>query len=63
MIQRNKAKDNFDIIFERLAQMEKSKQQVSDLVQECSVINKVREMVLEVNEENERYFSTSWFQK
>jgi hypothetical protein len=59
MIKKNKAKGNFDIIFEKLDQMGESKQEVSDLVNESSAINKLREMVLEVNEENERYFSTT----
>ena len=58
MIKKNKAKGNFDIVFEKLAEMKESKEQVSDLVNESSAINTLREMVLEVNEENERYFST-----
>ena len=58
MIDKNKVKGNFDIIFEKLAQMEESKEEVSDLVKESSAINKLREIVLEVNEENDRYFST-----
>jgi len=58
MIDKNKTKGNFDIVFEKLARMEESKEQISDLVKESSAINKLREIVLEVNEENDRYFST-----
>jgi hypothetical protein len=59
MIKKSKANGNFDIIFEKLAQMGEPKQEVSDLVNESSAISKLREMILEVNEENEGYFSTT----
>jgi len=55
MIEKNKAKGNFDIVFEKLAQMEWT-EQISDLVKESSAINKLREMILEVNEDNESFY-------
>ena len=59
MIDNKKSKANFDIIFKKLSQMEEPTGKVSELVNESEAINKLREIVLEVNEENERYFSTA----
>lgn len=52
---------NFDIVFQKLAELKGSKEQIisrqeSDEFQE---INELREIVLDVSEENEKYFSTT----
>lgn len=49
---------NFDIIFQKLSEMEEPKGGISELTCESEAINKLREIVLEVNEENERYLSS-----
>ena len=59
MTDNKKSKSNFDIIFQKLSEMEEPNGKVSELVNESEAINKLREIVLEVNEENERYFSTA----
>ena len=62
MIEKNKAKGNFDIVFKKLAQMEWT-EQISDLVKESSTINKLREMILEVNEDNENFYKVRPLQR
>ena len=52
---------NFDIVFQKLSELKDSKEQIisrqeSDEFQE---INELRKIVLDVSEENEKYFSTT----
>ena len=58
----DKKKYNFDVVFKKLndyqASASKEVRSVSD-VQEADEINKLREIVLDVSEESERYFSTA----
>ena len=57
----DKEKYNFDIIFQKLSEMTKSKEdsQFSKELEASAEINKLREIVLDVSEGNEQYFSTT----
>jgi len=56
-----KSRYNFDIIFEKLAELKGSKGEVilSQELEESQEINKLREIVLGISEDNEQYFSTT----
>lgn len=57
----DKEKDNFGIIFRKLSEMNKSKEDLgfSKELEASAEINKLREIVLDISEENEQYFSTT----
>ena|SRR5580692_4388178 len=52
-------KDLVDIFGILWAETCRERVKIENLLTESSAINKLREIVLEVNEENERYFSTT----
>lgn len=57
----NKEKYNFGIIFQKLSEMKKSKEdsQFSKELEISTEISKLREIVLDISEGNEQYFSTT----
>lgn len=57
----NKEKYNFGIIFQKLSEMKKSKEgsQFSKELEVSAEISKLREIVLDISEGNEQYFSTT----
>lgn len=52
---------NFEIIFRKLSELRSSQAQVasSQELKESEEINELREIVLDVSEENEQFFSTT----
>ncbi len=58
---KSKEKYNFDIIFQKLSEMKKLKEdsQISKELEVSAEISKLREIVLDISEENEQYFSTT----
>jgi hypothetical protein len=58
---KDKENYNYDIIFQKLSEMEKSKEdsRFSKELTDSAEINKLREIVLDISEENEQYFSTT----
>lgn len=57
----DKEKYNFGIIFQKVSEFKKSKEDVlfSKELEESAEINKLREIVLDISEGNEQYFSTT----
>lgn len=57
----NKEKYNFGIIFQKLSEMKKSEEnsQFSKELEVSAEISKLREIVLDISEGNEQYFSTT----
>lgn len=57
----DKEKYNFGIIFQKLSELKKSKEDASfsKELEVSAEINKLREIVLDISEENEQYFSTT----
>jgi len=58
---RDKKNYDFGVIFQKLSEINKSKEHAtfSKEVEVSAEINKLREIVLDVSEENEQYFSTT----
>ncbi len=57
----DKEKYNFGIIFQKLSELKKSKEDASfsKELEASAEINKLREIVLDISEGNEQYFSTT----
>jgi len=57
----DKEKYNFGIIFQKVSEFKKSKEDTvfSKELEESAEINKLREIVLDISEGNEQYFSTT----
>lgn len=58
---RDKKNYDFGVIFQKLSEINKSKEYAlfSKELEVSAEINKLREIVLDVSEENEQYFSTT----
>lgn len=58
---RGKKNYDFELIFQKLSEISQSKEYAtfSKEVEASAEINKLREIVLDVSEENEQYFSTT----